>query len=396
MKIVNKLNVIYFIISSLLLVSMVSCSNKAPVTEKEEEESETSGEMVPVSLTSTQVKALSIKADTMARYLFKDAVEVNGYLNVPPQNKASVTAIIGANVSSINVFEGDKVGKGQLLAYLSHPNLLDIQTEYLNSVNRLEFSQKEYLRQKKLYEENVGSGKAYQKSRSDYFALKSNVLNLEAKLRLLNLDPGKIKQGTIYEKVPVLSPIEGYVEKVDIQTGQYVEPQTPLFEIVNNDKVHADLMVFEKDVAKVKKGQKVVFNVETIPGEPLMATIFAVGKTFEQNPKAVHVHADINNKKGELIPGMYITGRIATSNRFADALPEEAVVKEAGRSYIFTVRTESDKWTFTPVEVITGDEEDGWIEIKLLSTLKPGEKIAMNGAYYIISEMKKSETGDDD
>ena len=396
MKTINKLKVLPFIISGLLLAFTVSCNSKAPVTEKEGEETETSGEMVPVTLTITQVKALSIKADTMAKYVFKDAVEVNGYLNVPPQNKASVTAIIGANVSSINVFEGDKVGKGQLLAYLSHPNLLDIQTEYLNAVNQLDFLQQEFERQKKLYEENVGSGKAYQKARADYFSLKGNVMNLEAKLKLLNLNPEEIKRGTIYEKVPVLSPIEGYVEKVDIQTGKYVEPQTPLFEIVNNDKVHADLMVFEKDVARVKKGQKVVFNVETVPGEPLIATIFAVGKTFEQNPKAVHVHADINNKKGKLIPGMYITGRIATSNRLADALPEEAIVKESGKSYIFTVRTESDKWIFTPVEVVTGEEEDGWVEIKLLSPLKPGVKIARSGAYYILSEMKKSETGDDD
>ena len=395
MKIVNKLNVLYFIISGLLLVFLASCNSKT-MENKEEEELETSGEMVPVTLTSTQVRALSIKADTMAKYVFKDAVEVNGYLNVPPQNKASVTAIIGANVSSINVFEGDKVEKGQLLAYLSHPNLLDIQTEYLNAVNQLEFLKQEFERQKKLYEENVGSGKAYQKARADYFTLKGNIMNLEAKLKLLNLNPGEIKRGTIYEKVPVLSPIEGFVEKVDIQTGKYVEPQTPLFEIVNNDKVHADLMVFEKDVAKVKKGQKVVFNVETIPGEPLIATIFAVGKTFEQNPKAVHVHADINNKKGKLIPGMYITGRIATSNRFADALPEDAVVKESGKSYIFTVQTGDDKWIFTPVEVVTGDEEDGWVEIKPLTSLKPGVKIARNGAYYILSEMKKNETGDDD
>ena len=53
-------------------------------------------------------------------------------------------------------------------------------------------------------------------------------------------------QCLILEQVPLRSPIEGYVQKVEIKTGQYVEPQTELFEIVNTEHVHADFMVFEK------------------------------------------------------------------------------------------------------------------------------------------------------
>ncbi len=397
MKKIKLINMKYFVIAGLILFSLSSC-NQQPVaeTENESQENETTGEMTPVTLTDQQFSALSVKVDSMAKSAFKDVVVVNGYLNVPPQNKASVTAIIGSNVASINVFEGDKVNKGHVLAYLKHPNLLDVQTEYINAVNQLEFMEKEFQRQKKLYEEQVSSGKVYQKTQADYFMLKGNVLNLEAKLKLLHLDPSKIKRGTIYEKVPVISPIEGYIEKVEIRTGQYVEPQMPMFEVVNNDRIHADLMVFEKDVYKVKTGQKVVFNVESIPGEPMTATIFAVGKTFEQNPKAVHVHANINNKRGVLIPGMYITGRIATNNQLVDALPEEAVVIEDGRSYIFTAEKENEGWSFIPVEVIAGQKEDGWIEIRLLSPLTPGAKLAWNGAYYLLSEMKKSETGEED
>ncbi len=396
MKKIKLRNMKYFIIAGLVMLSMISC-NQQPATEieNEAEEGEAVG-MTQVTLTDQQFDALSIKVDTLTKYAFKDVVIVNGYLNVPPQNKASVTAVIGANVSSINIFEGDKVQKGQLLAYLKHPNLIDVQTEYINAINQLDFMEKEYQRQKKLYDEQVGSGKVYQKTQADYYMLRGNVLNLEAKLRLLHLDPSKIKNGTIYEKIPVLSPIEGYIEKVDIRTGQYVEPQKPMFEVVNNDRIHADLMVFEKDVYKVKAGQKVVFNIESIPGEPMTATIFAIGKTFEQNPKAVHAHANIENKRGVLIPGMYITGRIATNNELVDALPEEAVVKEDGRAYIFTAEKENEGWLFSPVEVIAGQNEDGWVEIRLLSPIKPGTEFAWNGAYYLLSEMKKSETGDDD
>lgn len=397
MALLKLINMKFYILAGFLVFSLTSCNQQTVTnTENEPEESEVSEGMTPVHLNDQQVSALSIKIDTLSKFDFKDVVVVNGYLNVSPQDKASVTAIFGANIVSINVFEGDRVEKGQTLAYLSHPDLLDVQTEYINAQNQLVFMEKEYKRQKKLYEEQVSSGKVYQKTQADYFMLKGDVLNLEAKLRLLHLKPSKIRQGAIYEKIPVQSPIDGYVEKINIKTGQFVEPQKSMFEIVNNDRIHADLMVFEKDVYKVKIGQKVVFSVESLPGGTMTATIFAVGKSFEQNPKAVHVHANIDNKRGILIPGIYITGRISTNNVLVDALPEKAVVNERGKSYIFTSEQDDDGWLFTPVEVISGQKEDGWIEIKLFSSLPVDQKVAWNGAYYLLSEMKKGETGDDD
>jgi cobalt-zinc-cadmium efflux system membrane fusion protein len=196
--------------------------------------------------------------------------------------------------------------------------------------------------------------------------------------------------------VPVVSPISGYIEKVLVQVGQFVEPHKELFLIVNTDHIHADLMVFEKDVYKVMEGQKLSFTVESVPGETLYATIFSVGKQFEQNPKAVHVHAEIDEKKGFLIPGMYIHGRIHTGSNKVKALPEAAFVEERGKSYIFTAQKRQEEnrtdWEFTPVEVRTGMADDGWVEVKLLEPLPAGAQVAWNEAYYLIAEMKKSQT----
>jgi cobalt-zinc-cadmium efflux system membrane fusion protein len=165
--------------------------------------------------------------------------------------------------------------------------------------------------------------------------------------------------------------------------------------VLNNEHIHADLMVYEKDVYKVKEGQKVAFTIESLSGEILSATIFAVGKSFEQNPKAVHVHAEIENKRGLLISGMYITGRISTGNDYVYALPEGAIVNEDGKSFVFLSEQVGDNWKFSPLEVVTGQQEDGSVEIKLLSPLKKGSLLAMNNAYYLLSEMKKSETGEE-
>ena len=112
------------------------------------------------------------------------------------------------------------------------------------------------------------------------------VNGLEAQLRILNVNTTSVRNGTIAQRIALRSPIEGFVQKVEVKTGQYVEPQTELFEIVNTHHVHADLMVFEKDVYKVQKGQKVNFTVQSIPDAELIAEIYSVSKTFEDNPKS--------------------------------------------------------------------------------------------------------------
>ena len=212
----------------------------------------------------------------------------------------------------------------------------------------------------------------------------------------MSISASGVRNGTIYQRVALRSPIEGFVQKVSIKTGQYVEPQTDLMEIVDIHHVHADLMVFEKDVYKVKEGQKVTFNVQSIPGKELTAEIYSVGKTFEQNPKAIHVHAEIENKEGNLIPGMYIQGRIQTDNTMTTAIPESAIAADGGKYYVFTAEKEGDNWKFTPTEIAKGTQDNDWVAIDFLNKIEPNTKYAYNNAYYLIAEMKKGELGDDD
>ncbi len=354
------------------------------------------GEEGTVHLSALKFKNLGIKVDTLPTRSLSELVDVNGRLALFPQHKAIVTAVLGANVTDIKVIEGEKVKKDQVLAYLSHPNLTNLQTAYIRAYNQMQFLEKEFERQKRLYDEGVSSGKIYQQTKADYRATKGEVKGFEAQLKQLNIDVRKIRDGSIYQTVPVVSPIDGNIKKVLVQIGQFVNAQAEILRIINIDHVHADLMVFEKDVNKVKEGQKVSFTVESVPGETLSGKIFAVGKNFEQNPRIVHVHAEIDQKDLLLIPGMYINGRIYTQDATVMALPEEAIIAEEGKSYIFMAEAHEEdgqmEWEFTPVEITTKASHEGWVEINLLETLPEGAQVAWNNAYYLISEMKKSET----
>jgi len=402
MKTTLKLFTILF--ATVIFATGCNTSGNSEVNDEHEEVSghneEGEEHAEEVHFTSQQFEALDMKVEPLSERNMSEYIEANGQLEVPPQNQASVTAIIGANIIRIMVIEGDKVKKGQALAYLIHPDLIKLQTDYINSLNQLEYLEKEYDRQKKLYEENVGSGKEFQRVKADYLTTKGMVQGYEAQLKLMGLNIDRLKRSELYDEVPAISPIDGYVGDVNVKTGQYVSPKTEMFEVVNNDFIHADLMVFEKDMHKVKIGQKIMFSLEPLPGKELEATIFAIGKSFEKGPKTLHIHAEINNKQGFLLPGMYIRGRIMINEEMGYALPEGAVVRDGDKFFIFTSEMEDEngvtEWAFKPLEVIPGIKSDGWVEIKLLEPLAQGSNVAWNNAYYLMAEMKKGEVGHDD
>ncbi len=340
-------------------------------------------------LTSTQFKTLQLKVDTLQRQTMYSYVEVNGQLDVPPQNEAAITTSIGANVVSIVVIEGDEVSRGETVAYLSHPNIVQIQTDYLNAHSESEYLKKEYERQKKLYDAGVGSGSNFQKAEATHQAANSRSRGLEAQLQQLGINTVGVQEGNIQQRIPLRSPIGGFVQNVKVKTGQYVEPQTDLFEVVDTNHIHADLMVFEKDIYKLKTGQTVSFKVQSIPGKQLSAEIYSIGKTFEQQPKAVHVHAEIANKEGNLIPGMYIEGRILTDSLPATVFPEEAIAQDGTRSFVFTAEREGEGWSFKPIEVVIGNQDKGWVAVNFSSPPAEETEFAYNNAYYLMGEMKK-------
>ena len=177
-------------------------------------------------------------------------------------------------------------------------------------------------------------------------------------------------------------------------------------------------MVYEKDVHLVKEGQKIHFTVSNRPDEEFTANVFAVGKQFEANTRAVHVHAKINEKVSGLIPGMYISGHLHTDEKYTRTLPNDALVTEGTKSYIFILDNESleehaeekndkghkhvdfdddehDKMAFKITEVIPGLKDDGYTEIHLIDSLPEDTKVVMNVAYYLLADMKKEETDHD-
>lgn len=391
-----KQTLFYINIFAILAISVSGCGKKNEAA-KEAAALTPSGEvsMSDVILTDAQAKLLKVAKGKMPNYEFFGRIEANGTLEVMPQSEASVSPYIGANVKLILVKEGQYVHRGQPLAYLSHPDLLDLQSRYLSAYNRLAYISKEYNRQKKLYIEKIGAGKDFQQIQSEYNSLQAELRTVGSQLSLIGMNLSSIRHGKTITSIAVTSPISGTVEQIKIKTGQYADSQTPMFRIVNMSNVYADLLVFEKDVPLVRVGQEVSLSLKSATGAKYTGRVYSVGKIFDSNPKAVHVRVSINGPKQGLITGMYLCGKIASDIENIPAMPDEAVVDDSGKSYIFALTQRKGKWIFHPLEVEEGRKESGYVEIKNYRSLAVNKIFALDNAYYILSEMKKNETGEE-
>jgi len=349
-----------------------------------------------VHLKPEQLKVMNIQLGSFKQMNLTTTVKTNGELELPPQNKASLSAVIAGRVKNIMVIEGQEVRKGQVLAIMENPVAIDMQQQYLAVKSKYDYLKKQYERKEELYQDSIGSEKEYQRVQSEYKSVSAELSGLEAKLKLLNYSKSELNDGVVASTFTVISPIEGFVRLVEVNMGKYVELGQEMFEIVDNDHIHMDLMVYEKDIDKVTEGQKVVFSISTHPENVFYGKVFSVGKAFESELKAVKVHAEITSKPTGLLPGMYVNARIVIDSNEVQAVPTSAIIEEDGLSYIFVVNeaeSEEIHMAFSKIEINKGAEDMGFVEVVTAQPIPANPQVVIHGAYYILAEMKKGEGG---
>lgn len=389
---------------ALFIVLMIGCNNIADSELANKEGSESSNktqgaeddhEEGVVELTKEQAETIGLEVQPLEKKSLGNTIKVTGQLELFPQNRANISPFVGGNVRSIHVIEGDKVRKDQILAYLEHPDIITMQQEYQEKNDELVFLKQDFERQQILFDKGVSSGKEFQMAQSKFRSTTSSVNGLRSKLKLLGINTAKVLQGQIFSAVPISTPISGYVDDVLISLGDYVAPQSKLFTVSDNSEIHVDFKVYEKDIRLVKQGQEIYFTVAAKPGELLKAKIHAIGKTFETDPKALHVHADVHNEDKDLLPGMYVEGRVVQDKNLVFAVPEDAVIKEGEQAFIFILDEEGNqkenKMKFRMIPVTVGMADLGFVEINFQKKMATVVKVVTKGAYTLSSEMIKGE-----
>ena len=344
-----------------------------------------------VELNQAQLKNASVKLGDFEMKNMSETVNANGYTKLPPQNQADVAMHTTGLIKSICVLEGQEVKKGQVLATMESPEFAILQEAYLRSKSQLDYLQKEYERQLKLSEDNINAKKVVEKTKSDLETEKAHFRSLERQLAIYGINGN----GAIVSTISIKAPIGGHITAVNVKIGSAVEVGAPLFSIVDNSEMHVDLQVYEKDLEKVKEGQRVRFVLTNQSHTEITGQIFNIGKSFENETKTVAVHAHIEDKEKFLIPGMYVNAIIDVGEQEVKTLPAEAVIQAEGRYFIFVKAADQhDEHTeFRRLEVSVGSSQLGYLEVTPVQKRVKGEKIVISGAYYLQSHLQKSDGG---
>ncbi|MEO7209828.1 MAG: efflux RND transporter periplasmic adaptor subunit [Chitinophagaceae bacterium] len=361
-----------------LIILFASCNNTTVVEEKEKSPG---GNII--TLTDAQMKNAQIETGSILQKQIASTLKVNGRIDVPPQNMISISVPLGGYLKSTKLLPGMHVNKNEVIAVVEDNQYIQLQEDYLTAKAQIALYENEYNRQKELNASKASSDKVLQQAATTFQTQNILVRSLEEKLKLVRINPNTLTISSISKSVNVYSPIDGFVTKVNVNIGKYVTPGDILFELVNPADIHLNLKVFEKDLNKLFIGQHVISYTNIDPGKKYPGDIILIGKDVSADG-VTEVHCHFDNYDKSLIPGMYMNAEIELVKQLRNGLPDEAIVRFEGKSYIFE---NTGKNTYEMVEVEMGNGENGFTEISSSKDLS-GKSIVMKGAYTLLMTLK--------
>lgn len=369
----------------ILAGALLACQNTKP-KEASSHEKEHAHAPNEVEFSDAQIMTVGIEVGEFDQSQVGEHIKTTGKIDVPQEGRAEVHAPAEGFLRKGDVLLGQYVERGQVLTYLEHQNYIILQENYLASLQEISYLQKEYDRQKELSSENVSAKKTFQRTEADLAIQQGKKASLEAQLRMLGIEPSQIGVGKLQTQLQVRAPLSGYIKKVNAVSGQFVSPQDVLFEIASPAHKHVELQIFEKDILKISKGQKVLFYSPNAPKQVYEGEVFLIGQNIDATNKTVnvHVHFDDSQVGKTLLEGMYVEAKVLLKAQQEATLPEDAIVREGEQNFVFV---QSSKNHFKKMPIRIKHENEGKVALEIIGKMPENAKIVRKGTYYLNAQM---------
>lgn len=311
-----------------------------------------------------------------------------------PDHESKIGPKISGVIEIVHVDEGDQVKEGQIVAQIDQKELLIAVRQGRAAVRVAEAQLKEAelkelnLRRERerlsnLLKKNVISQQRYDDMdtahamaaarieliRAQILSAKENLAMAEQKLR----------------DTRIVSPFSGLIVKRFINEGEFVStmPPTPLFLIMNIDKVEMEVGLSEVHLANVAVGNPVEITVDTYPGVTFSGKISTINPMVDPGSRAFKVKVEIPNKDHRLKSGMFARAKIHPEiHKDALIIPFKSVVNRGGGTYVFLLN--GDIASLQAVQVGITNER----EIEVIDGLQEGEEVMVEGHYGMADQIK--------
>lgn len=297
------------------LLPLIGCGKK--------EEKQAKERLANVRVTQVEKKAL------------RPFVETIGTLKA--SEEVTVSSEVEGIIKNIHVDESVPVARGDILAVLA-------DTDYDLEVKRSEAVLKqadascantklEHQRKEALYKEELVT-----KQQFDDVATRLSLAAAECDRAKVGLSLAREKLA----KTKVYSPLRGVIKEKKVSAGDYVKNATPLFSIINTDTLKLDFTITEKDAGRIRTGQEVRFQVDSMPGREYNGRVSLIYPNLEERTRTLMVEALVPNHDKTLKPGMFTRVIIYLgSPRETIVIPVNSILYEGTKIRVFVV--EGDK-----------------------------------------------------
>ncbi|MBX2826977.1 MAG: efflux RND transporter periplasmic adaptor subunit [Flavobacteriaceae bacterium] len=294
--------------------------------------------------------------------LFKHYIEIQG--NVETKQNVIVYPEYQGTLTRVFVKEGDRVRKGQTLARIDDGGLSS-QVAQLDAQAQL--AKTTYERQKRLWEQKIGSEIQYLQAKTSYESSQNAVDQLRSQLA----------------KTAVKAPFSGVIDDVITDQGTVVAPGQGIFRIVNLGDMYVKASVPERYLSTVSKGKDVSIEIPMI-GETIDSKVRQTGNYINPNNRSFTIEVDVPNKNGTVKPNLTARVRINDyTNEKALLVPLNVISENAdGEQYVYTAAqdtTNTSKNAIAKRRYITTGKTQG-DKIEVLKGLAAGDAIIVEGA----------------
>ena len=318
-----------------------------------------------------------------------DLVMLLGELGVDQRAYAEVGTPAAARVTRLLVNAGDAVGRGQILAELTSPELGRERAEYLSANARLRLAEAALERKRGLAAEKIVPLREVQEAESAAGEARAALRASRAAIAAFGLEPPENDDEGATSSVFVLrSAVAGSVIERSAVVGQMLDPGSPAFRVGNLSTLWLTVHAFEGDAVRIQPGVAARLSFPALPGQDFDGTVTNVGRQVERESRTVPVRIDVNNRGTLLRPGMSATATLPVGASGATILtvPVTSVQRVRNEWCVFLPK-DANHFEIRRI----GRGRDLGTEVEVLSGLRAGETIVVDGAFLLKAQAEKGE-----
>lgn len=341
-----------------------------------------------IQLTSQQMVEQGLKVAVASTGLVEKLTTLPGKLVVNTDQQAQISPNFSGYVEQVNVALGQSVQKGQTLAVLILPELIDQQANLRMAQANLDLARKDYQREQQLWSQGISAKQDYQRAENAYRQAQITVQSSQARLNALGAS------GTNNGRFLIKAPISGVISKKDIVVGENVQLADQLFVIENLKDLWLEFNLPNTSNIQLQVGQ--ILNFKTNGSDQnYQAKVQTLNPQADLQTGRLQVRAKVTTQADVLRPNVLVNVFVTDAQaKTALRVQKKALQQVEGKPVVFVIESEEKGLVHLkaqPIEVGVSSQDGQWLEV--ISGLTEGQKYIADGSFLLKSELEKDEAG---